>query len=58
MIKIDRATADEILSQIRIALAGKNSPENVLSKVFVKNNCRHAIYVAVHFLTGNNEPTG
>ena len=56
MIKIDRATDDEILSQIRIAPAGKNSPENVLSKVFVKNNCRHSIYVAIRFLTGKNEP--
>jgi hypothetical protein len=56
IIKKDKATADEILSQIRIALARKDSPEEVFSKVFVKNNCRRPIYVAIRFLAGKNEP--
>ena len=56
IIKKDKATADEILSQIRVALARINSPEETFSKVFVKNNCRHSIYVAIRFLAGKNEP--
>lgn len=56
IIKKDKATADEILTQIRIALARINPPANAVSKVFVKNNCRHPIYVAIRFLTGKDEP--
>jgi len=56
IIKKDKATADEILSQIRIELAGKDSAEKAFSKVFVKNDCRLPIYVAVRFLAGKNEP--
>jgi hypothetical protein len=56
IIKKDKATADEILSQIRIALARKDSQEELYSKVFVKNNCSRPIYVAVRYLTGKNEP--
>ncbi len=56
IIKKDKATADEILSQIRIALVRTDSPPEVFSKVFVKNNCRLPIYVAIRFLGGKDEP--
>jgi hypothetical protein len=56
IIKKDKATADEILSQIRIALARNDSPQEAFSKVFVKNKCRRPIYVAVRFLAGKDEP--
>ncbi len=56
IIKKDKATADEILSQIRIALARKDIQAELYSKVFVKNNCRRPIYVAVRYLAGKNEP--
>ena len=56
IIKKDKATADEILSQIRIALARKDSQEELYSKVFVKNNCSRPIYIAVRYLAGKNEP--
>jgi len=56
IIKKDKATADEILSQIRIALARKDLQEELYSKVFAKNNCRRPIYVAVRYLAGKNEP--
>jgi uncharacterized membrane protein len=56
IIKKDKATADEILSQIRVELARNDSPQEAFSKVFVKNNCRRTIYVAIRFLAGNNEP--
>ncbi len=56
IIKKDKATADEILSQIRIALARKDSQEELYSKVFAKNNCSRPIYVAVRYLAGKNEP--
>lgn len=57
IIKKDKATADEILSQIRLALARSDSPADTFSKVFAKNNCKHPIYLAVRFLTATNEPT-
>ena len=56
IIKKDKPTADEILSQIRIALARKDLQDERYSKVFVKNNCRRPIYVAVRYLAGKNEP--
>jgi hypothetical protein len=56
IIKKDKPTADQILSQIRNALAHKDSQEELYSKVFVKNNCRRPIYVAVRYLAGKNEP--
>jgi hypothetical protein len=56
IIKKDKPTADQILSQIRSALAHKDSQEELYSKVFVKNNCRRPIYVAVRYLAGKNEP--
>jgi hypothetical protein len=56
IIKKDKATADEILSQIRIALARNDSLQEAFSKVFVKNNCRRPIYVAIRFLVGKDEP--
>ena len=56
IIKKDKATADEILSQIRVALAPNDSPLQAFSKVFVKNNCRRPIYVAIRFLAGKDEP--
>jgi hypothetical protein len=56
IIKKDKATADEILSQIRVALAHNDSPPESFSKVFVKNNCRRPIYVAIRFLAGKDEP--
>jgi len=55
IIKKDKATADEILSQIRIELTRRNSPAEPFSRVFVKNNCRHSIYVAIRFLNGKDE---
>lgn len=56
VIKKDKATADAILSQIRMTLARQDSTEDLFTKIFVKNNCRHRIYVAVRFLTAQNEP--
>jgi Protein of unknown function (DUF3568) len=56
IIKKDKATADEILSQMRIALARNDSPQGGFSKVFVKNNCHRPIYVAIRFLADKNEP--
>ena len=56
IIKKDKPTADQILSQIRSALARKDSQEELYSKVFVKNNCRRPIYVAVRYLEGKNDP--
>jgi hypothetical protein len=56
IIKKDKPTADQILSQIRSALAHKDSQEELYSNVFVKNNCRRPIYVAVRYLAGKNEP--
>ena len=56
IIKKDKATADEILSQIRVALARNDSPPEAFSKVFVKTNCRRPIYVAIRFLAGKDEP--
>lgn len=56
IIKKDKATADAILDQIRLVLARKDSNKDFSSKVFVKNNCKHRIYVAVRFLTAKNEP--
>ena len=56
IIKKDKATADEILSQVRIALARNDSPPEAFSKVFVKNNCHRPIYVAIRFLGGKDEP--
>ena len=56
IIKKDKATADAILAQIRRALARNNPTDDLFSKVFVKNNCKHRIYVAVRFLTAKNEP--
>ena len=56
IIKKDKPTADQILSQIRNARAPKDSQEELYSKVFVKNNCRRPIYVAVRYLAGKNEP--
>ncbi len=56
IIKKDKATADEILSQIRLTLARMDSPEEAFSKVFIKNTCRHPVFVAVRFLAGKNEP--
>ncbi|MEJ2220954.1 MAG: DUF3568 family protein [Desulfobacterales bacterium] len=56
IVKKDKATADEILSQIRIALVRNDSTPEVFSKIFVKNNCRLPIYVAIRFLSGKDEP--
>lgn len=56
IIKKDKATADAILGQIRQALARNDATDDLFSKVFVKNNCKHRIYVVVRFLTANNEP--
>jgi len=56
IIKKDKPTADQILSQIRSALAHKDSQDELYSKVFVKNSCRRPIYVAVRYLAGKNEP--
>ncbi len=56
IIKKDKATADAILAQIRHVLASKDSTEDLFSRIFVKNNCKHRIYMAVRFLTAKNEP--
>lgn len=56
IIKKDKATADAILAQIRQVLARTDSSDDLFSKVYVKNNCEHRIYVAVRFLTVKNEP--
>ncbi len=56
IIKKDKATADAVLAQIRKALARNDATDDLFSKVFVKNNCKHRIYVAVRFMTAKNEP--
>jgi hypothetical protein len=56
IIKKDKATAAEILSQIRVELDRKGPHDEAFARVFVKNNCGHPIYVAVRFLAGKNEP--
>lgn len=56
IIKKDKATADAILGQIRQVLARKDAIDDLFSKVYVKNNCKHRIYVAMRFLTAENEP--
>jgi Protein of unknown function (DUF3568)/Protein of unknown function (DUF1036) len=56
ILKKDKATADAILSQIRIERAAKDAPEKMVTKVYVKNKCSRPIYVAVRFLGGKNEP--
>lgn len=52
----DKATATEILSQIRAALDRRQPPGEAFTRVYIKNNCRRTIYVAVHYLAGKNEP--
>ena len=52
----DKATADEILSQIQVELDRGHSSSHYTSKVFVQNNCRLPVDVIVYYLDGKNEP--
>jgi len=46
----DKATAAEILSQIRIELDKQNQPQNHAARVYIKNDCDRTIDVAVYCL--------
>ena len=46
----DKATAAEILSQIRIELDKQNQPQNHAARVYIKNDCDHTIDIAVYCL--------
>jgi len=52
----DKATADEILDQIDLALDDNASTEVSSPRVFVRNQCRHPIEVIVYYLAGQNGP--
>jgi hypothetical protein len=52
----DKATADEIIDQIQLALDSKSSPDVSLPRVFVKNHCRHPIELIVYYLAGQTGP--
>jgi Protein of unknown function (DUF3568) len=52
----DKATAAQILSQIEAELNRKPAPKNKYPKVFIKNDCYHAIDVIVYYLDGKNGP--
>ena len=52
----DRATAAEILAQIKKQLDRSRSPGNAFPRIYIKNECHRAIDVIVYYLAGNNEP--
>ena len=52
----DKATAAQILSQIEAELNRKPAPKSKYPKVFIKNDCYHAIDVIVYYLDGKNGP--
>jgi galactitol-specific phosphotransferase system IIB component len=52
----DKATADEILDQIKLELERKSAPDNAFPKVFVKNDCHRAVDIIVYYLDGKNGP--
>ena len=49
----DKATAEEILSQIVTILKAETVPQNRLSKILIKNECNRSIRVAVYYLAGS-----
>jgi len=52
----DKATAAEIIEQIKLELQLSSAPDNAFPKVFVKNDCRRTIDIIVYFLDGKNGP--
>ena len=52
----DKATAEEILDQIRAALDSRLPADKSFPRVYVSNHCRHRIEVIVYYLTGQNGP--
>jgi hypothetical protein len=52
----DKATAAEILSQIKNELNRSQSPDNAFPRIFIKNECHRSIDVIVYYLAGKNEP--
>jgi hypothetical protein len=46
----DKATASEIIVQIKIFLEAENTPQPAYNQVFIKNNCGWPIRVAAYFL--------
>jgi hypothetical protein len=52
----DRATAAEILSQIKSELDRSPSSANFVPRVFIKSECHRPIDVVVYYLAGKNEP--
>ena len=53
----DKATADQILSQIEAELNRKPPPKNSFPKVFIKNDCHRAVDVIIYYLDAKNGPT-
>jgi len=49
----DKATAEEIMTQIAAELNSVEADNQVGSRIFVKNNCTQPIEVAVYYLAGN-----
>ena len=52
----DKATADEIMAQIKNELADRQEKVNGLPRIFVQNDCHRPIDVVVYFLPANDEP--
>jgi hypothetical protein len=52
----DKATADELLSQIKDELAHRQEKDNGLPRIFVQNDCRRPIDVVVYFLPAKDQP--
>jgi hypothetical protein len=52
----DKATADEILDQIQLALKSQSAKGRSFPRVFVQNYCRHPIEVVVYYLAAQTGP--
>jgi hypothetical protein len=52
----DKATAVEILDQIKLELDRGSASGNGFPRVFVKNDCLNEIDIVVYYLDGNNGP--
>ncbi len=52
----DRATAAEILSQIKSELDRSQAADDALPRIFIRNDCQHPIDVIVYCFAGKDEP--
>lgn len=52
----DKATANEVLSQIKLSLERKDPPPKAHTRVFIKNGCEWPIRVAAYFKPGTKGP--